>query len=565
MIEAGCNMPPGGAEEIMRTVTGPTEHVVVVGAGLGGLACALRLAGAGRRVTVLEREAGPGGRIGQLAVDGYRFDTGPTVLTLPHLLDETLNAVGERLAGWLDLTRLDPAYRAHFPDGSRLDIRAGTADTAEQIARLCGPREADGYLRFADYLAGLYRLEWARFIDRNLDHPGDLLGADLARLAWRGGFGRLSAKVGQFFGDPRTRRVFSFQSLYAGLAPHRALALYAVIAYLDTVAGVYFPRGGMYAVADALAGAAVKHGVTIGYGREVTEVEISGGRARAVRTRDGDRIPADVVVLNPDLPVACRDLLRRPLRRRLRYSPSCVVLHLGAAWEHDALAHHNVLFGTAWEEAFDDVIRHGRVMADPSLLLTQPTRTDPSLAPAGRHSYYILAPVPNLEARIDWRRTGQGYADRLLETLAARGFPGLGEAAEVRHLVTPADWAGAGLAAGTPFASAHTFRQTGPLRPGNLAPGLDNVVFTGSGTQPGVGIPMVLVSARLAAERITGLPSGRLRDRSAGCGPVRRPGRPQARRRGHHRAHLGPPVRARALAARPRPPPPLRSARPGPA
>jgi phytoene desaturase len=487
----------------MRTVTGATDRVVIVGAGLGGLACALRLAGTGRSVTVLEREGGPGGRIGQLAASGYRFDTGPTVLTLPHLLGETLNAVGERLPDWLDLVRLDPAYRAHFPDGSHLDIRASTADTAAGIARLCGPREADGYLRFVDYLAALYQLEWPRFIDRNLDHPRDLAGADLARLAGRGGFRHLSAKVAQFFRDPRTQRVFSFQSLYAGVAPHRALALYAVIAYLDTVAGVYYPRGGMYTIAAALAGAAVKHGVTISYGREVTDIEVTGSRARAVRTRDGERISADVVVLNPDLPVACRDLLHRPLRRRLRYSPSCVVLHLGSAIGYHSLAHHNVLFGRAWEPTFDDIIRHGQVMTDPSLLITNPSRTDPALAPAGREAYYILAPVPNLEAGIDWRRKGEPYADSLLRVLAARGYPGLAETAEVRHLVTPADWADAGMAAGTPFASAHTFRQTGPLRPGNLAPGLENVVFVGSGTQPGVGIPMVLVSARLAAERIT--------------------------------------------------------------
>jgi phytoene desaturase len=489
----------------MRTVTGPTDHVVVVGAGLGGLACALRLVGAGRNVTVLEREAGPGGRIGRLDLDGYRFDTGPTVLTLPHLLDETLNAAGERLPDWLDLVRLDPAYRAHFPDGSHLDIRADTADTAAEIARLCGPREADGYLRFVDYLSGLYRLEWARFIDRNFDHSRDLLGADLARIIGLGGFRRLSAKVGQFLADPRTRRVFSFQSLYAGLAPHRALAIYAVIAYLDTVAGVYFPRGGMYAVAEALAAAAVKHGVTIHYGREVTDIEVLGSRARAVRTRDGERIPADVVVLNPDLPVAYRDLLHRPLRRRLRYSPSCVVLHLGSARGHDGLAHHNVFFGGAWEQAFDDVIRRGRLMADPSLLVTNPTRTEPALAPAGRHAYYILAPVPNLRSAIDWPAAGRPYADELLRVLAARGYPGLADAT-VRHLVTPVDWAASGLAAGTPFASAHTFGQTGPLRPGNLAPGLENVVFVGSGTQPGVGMPMVLVSARLAAERIIGSP-----------------------------------------------------------
>jgi phytoene desaturase len=487
----------------MQTVTGPTENVVIVGAGLGGLACALRLAGTGRQVTVLERADGPGGRMGQLAVDGYRFDTGPTVLTMPDLLEETLAAAGERMSDWLDLVRLDPAYRAHFADGSRLDIRASTADTAAEIARLCGPREADGYLRFADYTRKLYRLEWNRFIDRDFDRPWDLVSADLARLAAYGGFRRLSAKVSQFLGDSRTRRVFSFQSLYAGVPPHRALALYAVIAYMDTVAGVYYPGGGMHAVAVALAAAAVKHGVTIDYGREVASVEVTGSRARAVRTRDGDRIPADVVVLNPDLPVAYRDLLKRPLRRRLRYSPSCVVMHLGAGKAYAAASHHNIHFGEAWQATFDDITRQGRVMADPSLLVTNPTRTDPGLAPPGGEVYYVLAPAPNLQAGLDWPRTGQAYADDLLRILADRGYPGLGEAVHVRQVVTPADWAQAGLAAGTPFAAAHTFGQSGPLRPGNLAPGLDNVVFVGSGTRPGVGVPMVLVSARLAAERIS--------------------------------------------------------------
>ncbi len=487
----------------MRTVTGPAENVVIVGAGLGGLACALRLAGAGRQVTVLERADGPGGRMGQLAMDGYRFDTGPTVLTMPDLLEETLAAVGERMSDWLDLIRLDPAYRAHFADGSSLDIRASTADTAAEIARLCGPGEADGFLRFAGYAQTLYRLEWKRFIDRDFDHPWDLIGTDLARLAALGGFRRLSGKVSQFLHDPRTQRVFSFQSLYAGVPPHRALALYAVIAYMDTVAGVYFPRGGMHAVATALAGAAVKHGVRIDYGREVTAVDVVGTRARAVRTRDGDRIPADVVVLNPDLPVAYRDLLNRPLHRRLRYSPSCVVMHLGAGAAYAGASHHNIHFGEAWESTFDDITRRGRVMADPSLLVTNPTRSDPSLAPPGEQVYYVLAPVPNLQAGIDWTRTGQAYADDLLRTLAGRGYPGLGESVRVRRVVTPADWASEGMAAGTPFAAAHTFGQSGPLRPDNLAPGLDNVVFVGSGTRPGVGVPMVLVSGRLAAERIT--------------------------------------------------------------
>ncbi|TMM40978.1 MAG: phytoene desaturase [Actinobacteria bacterium] len=492
----------------MRTVSGPTGRVVIVGAGLGGLACALHLAGAGREVTVVEQAAVPGGRAGRLAVGGYEFDTGPAVLTMPELIDEALAAVDESMADWLDLSPVDPAYRAYFPDGSTLDVLSHTARMAGEISRVCGAREADGYLRFVEYTRRLWRLQRRDFIERNFDSPADLVTANLLRLALAGGFRRLSGKVNEFFHDPRTRRVFSFQAMYAGLAPHDALALYAVIAYLDTVAGVYFPRGGVHAVPRALAGAAEKHGVQFRYGTRVSYVDVRAGRAAGVVTTDGERIPADVVVLNPDLPVAYRDLLPATPRRvrRLRHSPSAAVLHVGSTQRYRRIAHHNIHFGRSWRGTFDEVIRRGQLMSDPSLLVSNPTRADPSLAPAGREVYYVLAPVPNLAvSTMDWRgRLGREYAGELVATLEARGYYDFGAGIEVSHLVTPADWADLDMAAGTPFAAAHTLRQTGPFRPGNLHPGLSNVVFVGSGTQPGVGVPMVLISGKLAAQRVTG-------------------------------------------------------------
>ena len=494
----------------MRTVTGPTDHVLVVGAGLGGLACALHLAGAGRRVTVVEREPVPGGRAGVLERDGYRFDTGPVVLTLPELLAEALAAVGERLADWLELTRLEPAYRAHFPDGSTLDVSGDTARTAGEISRVCGPREADGYLRFVAHAARLWQLERRDFIERNLDSPRDLLTANLLRLVADGGFGRLQNKIDRYFKDPRTRRIFSFQALYAGVAPQSALALYAVIAYLDTVAGVYFPTGGIHAVPDALARAAGKHGVRIRYDTEVSQVDVRAGRAVGVFTTAGERIPADVVVLNPDLPVAYRTLLPGPPRRvsRPRLSPSAVVVHAGSRQAYRRIAHHNIHFGRTWRTAFDELIRQGRLMSDPSLLVSNPSRTDPSLAPPGRQVYYALAPVPNLVAGdIDWQGGfADRYADQIMATLEDRGYVDFRAGVEVSRVVTPADWAAAGLAGGTPFSAAHTFGQTGPFRPPTLHPSLSNVVFVGAGTQPGVGVPMVLISGKLAAQRVTGAP-----------------------------------------------------------
>jgi phytoene desaturase len=491
----------------MRTVSGPTDRVVVVGAGLGGLACALHLAGAGRQVTVVEREPVPGGRAGRLSLDGYEFDTGPTVLTMPDLIAEPLAAVGEELTDWLELMPLDPAYRAFYPDGSTLDVRTDTVRMAAEISRVCGPREADGYLRFVDYARKLWLLERDHFIGRNLDTPLDLLNLNLLRLLGMGGFGRLQSKINQFFRDPRTRRIFSFQAMYAGLAPHDALAIYAVIAYLDSVAGVYFPKGGMHAVPKALAGAAEKHGVRFRYDTTVTRVETANGRATAVLTDTGERIPADVVVLNPDLPVAYRELLpERRRERRLRYSPSCVVLHIGSRQAYRRIGHHNIHFGAAWKGTFDEVIRRGELMSDPSLLVTNPTHTDPSAAPDGRQTYYVLAPTPNLEvAPLDWRGgLARNYADSVMSVLEERGYVGFRDGVEVERIITPADWQDQGMAAGTPFAAAHTFAQTGPFRPGNLHSSLPNVVFTGSGTQPGVGVPMVLISGKLAAARVLG-------------------------------------------------------------
>jgi phytoene desaturase len=491
----------------VRTVSGRTDRVVIVGAGLGGLACALHLAGAGREVTVVEREPVPGGRAGRLARDGYQFDTGPTVLTMPELIEEALAAVGEKLSDRVDLLALEPAYRAHFPDGSTLDVIAHPDRMAAEISRVCGAREADGYRRFVDHTRRLWQLERADFIERNLDSPRDLLTANLLRLVAAGGFRRLQSTVDRFLRDPRTRRVFSFQAMYAGLAPQAALGLYAVISYLDSVAGVYFPRGGMHAIPRALAAAAELHGVRFRYRTTVTRVDTSGGRATGVITDAGDRIAADVVVLNPDLPIAYRDLLPAVPRRiaALRHSPSAVVLHVGSSQRYPRTSHHNLHFGRSWRRTFDEVIRDGRLMSDPSLFVSNPTASDPALAPEHREVYYVLAPVPNLAVgHQNWRDgLAQRYAADLIATLEHRGYRDFAAGIEVMDVVTPADWAAAGMAAGTPFGAAHTLAQTGPFRPGNLHRTLSNVVFVGSSTQPGVGVPMVLISGKLAAQRIT--------------------------------------------------------------
>ena len=490
---------------MIRTVDGRTDHVVVVGAGLAGLSAALHLTGRGRQVTVVERNAVPGGRVGRVDTRGYLLDTGPTVLTMPDIIDDTFAAVGENRSARLELMPVDPAYRASFADGSGLDVHTDATRMAASVEAFAGADAAAGYLRLRDWLTRLYRTEFDGFIAANFDSPLALLTPQLARLAALGGFRRWARVVERFIADERLRRVFTFQSLYAGVPPHRALAVYAVIAYMDTVAGVYFPRGGMRALPDALAAAATSAGVKFEYSSPVTALERSADRVTAVRTEGGTRIECDAVVLTTELPLTYRLLSRRPRRPlRLRPAPSAVVAHVGCASVKSA-AHHTILFGTAWERTFDDIIRAGRPMADPSLLVTRPSASDPSLAPPGRDLLYVLAPAPNLaRGHVDWDAIKDGYATEMLDTVRAR-LPGVSDDAELLHLVTPADWARDGMAAGSPFALAHTFTQTGPFRPANTVRGVANAVLAGSSTVPGVGVPTALLSGRLAADRITGV------------------------------------------------------------
>ena len=489
-----------------KRVKGPTDHVVVVGAGLAGLSAALRLAGAGRKVTVVERESVPGGRNGLLKKDGYSFDTGPTVLTMPSLIQDAFSCVGEDLKDWIELKPLTPLYRAFYADGSQLDVHADTAQMEEEIRTHISAEEALGYRKYVDFVTKLYKYEMNDFIDKNIDTPFNLLTPNLARLIALGGFRHLQPKVNQYLKDPRLQKVYSFQAMYAGVSPQQALAIYAVIAYMDSVNGVFFPKGGMHAVPRGLAGAAEKHGVTFKYNTTVTSLEKSQGRVKAVITDSGERIPCDVVVMNPDLPVVWRDLLgRTPLNiKRLNYSPSCATLLVGSSKKYDHIAHHNIHFGESWDGVFDELIKKRTFMTDPSVLVTVPTHDDPSLAPAGKQSYYVLFPTPNLDADIDWKKQAKPYRDHMIQTLEDRGYDGFGDSIDVEVMTTPLEWQAQGMERGAPFASAHTFFQTGPFRPRNLAAGFENVVFAGSGTQPGVGVPMVLISGRLAAERIVG-------------------------------------------------------------
>ncbi|MFO7778748.1 MAG: phytoene desaturase family protein [Nitriliruptoraceae bacterium] len=499
-----------------------TGRVVIVGAGLGGLSAACHLAGRGVDVTVLERSDHPGGRAGLLERDGYRFDTGPAVLTMLGVMEDTFAAAGADLDDHLDLIRLDPAYRARFADGSSVPVRASQEDMREELRVFAGESAADGFDAFVAWLRRLFDLEFTDFIDRDYSSLASLLRqpAAVARLAAAGGFGRLQPAVDRFFDDPRLQRLFSFQAMYAGMSPMRALAMYSVITYLDTVQGVYFPRGGVHELASGLARAARDAGADLRLGVEVEAITPAGSGVPARVHTSGGTLDAEAIVANPDLPAVYDRLVEVDAPRRLRrghYSPSCLLWLVGGRRPDGAApAHHTIDFGAAWSRTFAELLDEGRPQSDPSRFVTTPSVTDPGLAPAGRDVLHVLEPVPNLQAGLDWRSLEPQLTERMLTWLSGSGH--LEGSPEVLHSISPVDWAAQGMAAGTPFSLDHRFTQTGPLRPALTDRRLPGVVFVGSSTRPGVGVPMVLLSGRLAADRVM----ERLAPRSAGS---HRPGR----------------------------------------
>ncbi|MFE3194462.1 phytoene desaturase family protein [Nocardia sp. NPDC059240] len=516
----------------MKTVAGATDRVVVVGAGLSGLAAALHLVAAGRQVTVLERDERPGGRVGSYQGPDYEIDSGATILTLPELIDEALGVVGQtRESVGLRILEMAPAYRARFADGSVIGVYSDEEAMTQELEHKRGPATAQRYRRLRGWLRGVYDAEFRQFMDTNFDSPLDMVRIPekrvaLAKLVRLGAFGRLGPKVRRIVRDSQVARLFSFQALFAGTAPNQALGVYGAIPYMDTCLGVYYPEGGMRAIAVALGKAFTAAGGTLELGAEVIGIDYRGRRAESVRTADGRVFDCDAVVVTADIGSLPRFGLRH--RRGLRASPSAVVAHgtipaeVTRNWP--VRAHHTIDFGREWDRTFTEIAARpgrGALMSDPSLLLTRPALTDPTLYlerpeqhidEAGHlretlryEPLSLLAPCPNLAAApLAWDQLTPFYLRELLHTLEERGYQGISEHFRIDHVDTPATWRAKGMLAGTPFSAAHLFRQTGPFRTRNLVRARANVVLAGSGTVPGVGVPTVLISGKLAAARLTG-------------------------------------------------------------
>jgi len=471
------------------------SRVVVIGAGLGGLGAALRLQGAGHEVTVVESLPRPGGRAGQIRDGRFIWDTGPSLVTMPWVLEETFAAGGLNLSSEIELRRLEPFYRI-FWDGEseHLDFVSDRAAMRQEIAKFSS-RDAASFDGFMDALRPIYTEGILGAGRRPFLRP-----QDLARLAPRmvsmGAALPLSHLVGRHFSHPRIREAFSFHSLFIGGDPFRVPAIYGALVYLQFNDGVWYSDGGVYSIVEAMA-----RPLDVRCGRRVERIEHSAGAVSGVILADGERIAADVVVSNADV-LRTHELtgLRRPLRR-LRPTMSAFLLYLGTDRRFEQLEHHTLTVGRGYRDFIVDVTRRGRIARTHSTYIHAPAHTEPEMARPGGDSLAILLPVPNLRSGIDWDEEGGRLRDVLLDDLERNfGLTGLRTHTVAEHRMSPKDFErDLGAAWGNAFAVEPTLHQSAYLRQPNRDRSLRGLYYVGGGTHPGAGIPGVLFGAEVTA------------------------------------------------------------------
>lgn len=486
------------------------QHAVVIGAGFGGIAAALRARRLGYQVTVVERLPAIGGRARVFQQDGFTFDAGPTVITAPKLFDELFALFGERLSDHVELLPVRPWYRILFADGRHFEYGSSVEEMREAVAAFA-PDDLAGYDRLMRRSRALYEVGFDKLGAQPFHTARSMLRA-LPAIIRFGGYRSVSSLVGGFIRDEALRKVFSLQPLLIGGHPFRTSAIYALIPYLEQKWGVWFPRGGTGALVSALEGLMVRHGIRLQLGRTVSRILVSGGRAAGVELDGGVRLPADIVIANSDAPQVHAALLRDPVRRtrqvdRMNYSMGLFVLCFGTDRSWPDVAHHTIILGERWRALLDEIFDGDQVPNDPSLYLHRPAATDASLQPPGKDGFYVLAPVPNLRAGIDWDRAAPLLRSRILELLEERVLPGLSGHIVTERSMTPQDFAHDYLSRhGAGFSVAPTLLQSAFFRFHNQGP-IPGLYLVGAGTHPGAGVPGVLTTAKvmeslLAAETV---------------------------------------------------------------
>jgi phytoene desaturase len=482
--------------------------VIVIGAGLGGLAVALRLQGLGCDVTVLEQRDAPGGRTSRLTDGGFTWDMGASLITMPWVLDETFAAGGLDLHREVRLRRLDPLYRIRWAGEERtLDFADSPARLQEEVARF-STRDAR---RVGDFLAAarpIYEHAVLGAGRRPFDDKRSF-AALLPTMLRLDAVMPLHRFVARYFRHPRIREAFSFHSLFIGGDPYRVPAIYAALVYLQVLDGGWYADGGVYSIVEAMA-----RPLDVRCGARVEAVETAGGRVRGVRLAGGERLRADAVVSNADV-MRTDALLGRPAEGRpLRPTMSCFLLYLGLDRTVDALLHHTLLVGRDYRDFIRTVTRGRHLPRTFSTYVHAPARTEPAMAAPGGDALTVLLPVPNLRAAVDWEREGDALRDALVADLERTfGLDGLASAVRVEHRMTPQDFArDLGAVDGNAFAVEPTLRQSAYFRPPNRVRGVTGMYHVGGGTHPGAGVPGVLLGAGVTAGLVVAdAPASRLR------------------------------------------------------
>ncbi len=485
------------------------KTILVIGAGIGGMCTAIHLAKRGYRVTVVEKNTHAGGRCDHFVRDGHVFDCGPTLLVMRQLFEEEFAELGVSMAEQLDLQRVDPTYHLVFDDGSRLALTSDMKSMQAQLEAI-QPGGFEGLLRYMLEGQRHYQVGIEKLVKRDFRKASDFFTlANLPLLYQVKPLVKHYRNVGAYFDDPRLRAAFTFQDMYMGLSPFDAPATFSLMPYTELAHGVWYPRGGMYGLAEAIYRLACQAGVEFRFRTPVAEIEIAGGRVNGVRLEDGQHVSADAVVANADLPYVYAQLLppekMRATLAHKRFSCSVISFFWGLDKPYPALAPHTLFLSHDYREAFDSIISGLGLPSNPCVYLHAPTRLDPAMAPAGQDSLTAIVPVGHLSANgeQDWAALCDQARAAVFSHLGALGLADIPEHIKFETSFTPLSWRKRyNLVKGATHGLCHNLMQLGYLRPANRHARYHNLYFTGASTHPGTGLPTAMVSGRLTAARV---------------------------------------------------------------
>jgi phytoene desaturase len=476
---------------------------LVIGSGFGGLAAAVRLCARGWRVQVLEKLNQPGGRARVIQVDGHIFDAGPTIVTVPFLLEELWTLAGRQLADDVELRLLDPFYRIRFDDGDHFDYSADPERMRQEVLRI-DPTAGPGYAAFMAEADLCYELGFEALGSQSFDRLGDLFKA-LPSMVRMKGWRSLHDMVATHLKHPKLRQAMSLQALLIGGNPFSVTCVFSLINALERRFGVHWAMGGTGALVKGLVDLIESMGGSLRTGAEVRRIEVSGGRACGVTLANGETIAADIVVCNSDTAWTYKNLIE-PQHRKVwtdakvekgKYSMSLFVWYFGTNKRFDDVPHHMMLLGPRYEALLKDIFKKHHLADDFSLYLHRPTATDPAMAPEGCDTFYVLAPVPNLQSGTDWAQQAEPYRAAIAKALEATVLPHLSEHLTVSQMMTPQEFQDNLLSyQGAAFGLEPLLLQSAWFRPHNLSEDIQNLFMVGASTHPGAGIPGVLMSAK---------------------------------------------------------------------